>query len=79
MLGELIKFQIATAEKAQSVRRHQFLCSLPENTFQAIYDECFSVSEIDDCCGARYNGVYYSEWEIYFASLDRDSDAEVLL
>lgn len=79
MLGEYIKSEIAKAEKADRDRRLNFLCKLPENTFQAIYDECFSGGEIDDCAGARYNGTYYKEWEIYFASHDRDSDAEVLL
>ncbi|EKN4025332.1 hypothetical protein WN993_004502, partial [Yersinia enterocolitica] len=45
----------------------------------AIYEECFGADEIDECSGARYNGIYYSEWDIYFASHERDSDAEVLL
>lgn len=79
MLGEYIKTQVALAEKAESERRCKLLCKLPENTFQAIYAECFGADVIDDCAGARYNGTYYSEWEIYFASLDRDSDAEVLI
>ena len=78
MLGEWIKDQVFPSEREASDRRFTLLCKLPANTFQAIYDECFHVSDIDECCGARYNGVYYSEWEIYFASHARDSDAEVL-
>ena len=74
MLGELIKFQIATAEKAQSNRRYQTLCKLPVNTFAAIYREC------DDAwAGARYNGEYFSEMEIYAASLTRVEGYEAFL
>ncbi|EMQ3399722.1 TPA: hypothetical protein ACPY5B_004631 [Yersinia enterocolitica] len=77
-LGEFIKHQIEQHERREQDLRIKFLCKLPENTFQAIYEECFGADEIDDCSGARYNGIYYSEWDIYFASHDRDSDAEVI-
>ncbi|EOV4177734.1 hypothetical protein ACONW8_003594 [Yersinia enterocolitica] len=66
-------------DRHEQALRIKFLSQLPENTFQAIYEECFGADEIGDCSGARYNGIYYSEWDIYFASHERDSDAEVLL
>ncbi|HDL6959148.1 TPA: hypothetical protein PXM37_002747 [Yersinia enterocolitica] len=72
-LGQYIKQQI---EQHESDKRFSTLRKLPENTFQAIYDQ-FIHDEFAG--GVTYNGVYYSEWEIYFASHDRDSDAEVLL
>lgn len=77
-LGEFIKHQIEQHERHEQSLRIKFLSKLPENTFQAIYEECFGADEIDDCSGARYNGIYYSEWDIYFASHERDSDAEVI-
>ncbi|EKN6195700.1 hypothetical protein OZ830_004297 [Yersinia enterocolitica] len=73
-LGQYIKQQIKQHISYEQDLRIKFLCQLPENTFQAIYEECFG----DDCSGARYNGIYYSEWDIYFASHERDSDAEVI-
>lgn len=54
----------------------KFLCSLPANTFEAIYTDC---DETEWSIGCRYNGKWYTEWEIYFASLDRDEGYEVLL
>lgn len=45
-----------------------FLCNLPINTFAAIYAE----SEKWSFSGCTYNGVYYSEWDIYIASQYRD-------
>lgn len=77
-LGQYIKQQIEQQDRHEQAIRIKFLSKLPENTFQAIYEECFGADEIDDCSGARYNGIYYSEWDIYFASHDRDSDAEVI-
>ncbi len=78
-LGAFIKQQIEQHERHEQSLRIKFLSKLPENTFQAIYEECFGADEDVDCSGARYNGIYYSEWDIYFASHERDSDAEVLL
>lgn len=46
----------------------EFLSKLPMNTFAAIYDEC----DRRAFSGATYNGKYYSEWEIYVASQNRD-------
>lgn len=53
----------------------KFLRKLPANTFAAIYTAC------DDGSwgGCQYNGVYYTEWEVYFASLDRDEGYEEFL
>lgn len=45
-----------------------YLSRLPSNTFAAIYAEC----ELHAFSGAVFNGVYYSEWEIYIASQYRD-------
>ncbi|WP_145590949.1 hypothetical protein [Yersinia rochesterensis] len=78
-LGQYIKQQIEQHERHEQSLRIKFLSQLPENTFQAIYEECFGTDEDVDCSGARYNGIYYSDWDIYLASHDRDSDAEVLL
>lgn len=75
-LGEFIKHQIEQQERHEQALRIKFLSKLPENTFQAIYDE-FIHDEFSG--GVTYNGIYYSEWDIYFASHERDSDAEVLL
>ncbi|HDL7611636.1 TPA: hypothetical protein PXP01_001328 [Yersinia enterocolitica] len=75
-LGEFIKHQIEQHERNEQALRIKFLSKLPENTFQAIYDE-FIHDEFSG--GVTYNGIYYSEWDIYFASHERDSDAEVLL
>ncbi|BET63269.1 hypothetical protein [Yersinia pseudotuberculosis] len=75
-LGQYIKHQIEQQERQEQSLRIKFLSKLPENTFQAIYEE-FIHDEF--ACGVTYNGIYYSEWDIYFASHDRDSDAEVLL
>ncbi|ELI8162707.1 hypothetical protein ACN0JD_004258 [Yersinia enterocolitica] len=78
-LGAFIKQQIEQQERHEQSLRIKFLSKLPENTFQAIYEECFGTDEDVDCSGARYNGIYYSDWDIYLASHERDSDAEVLL
>ncbi|CNJ79204.1 Uncharacterised protein [Yersinia intermedia] len=78
-LGEFIKQQIEQQERHKQALRIKFLSKLPENTFQAIYEECFGTDEDVDCSGARYNGIYYSDWDIYLASHERDSYAEVLL
>ncbi|HEI6956676.1 TPA: hypothetical protein SK294_001919 [Yersinia enterocolitica] len=78
-LGAFIKQQIEQQERHEQALRIKFLSQLPENTFQAIYEECFGADEDVDCSGARYNGIYYSDWDIYLASHERDSDAEVLL
>lgn len=77
-LGAFIKQQIEQQERHEQALRIKFLSKLPENTFQAIYEECFGTDEDVDFSGARYNGIYYSEWDIYFASHERDSDAEVI-
>ncbi|WNJ77777.1 hypothetical protein RJE46_14165 [Cedecea neteri] len=74
MLGEFIKQQIREQEMRDSDARYDFLCRLPKNTFAAIYYENFEVFS-----GARYNGVYYSEYEIYFASLAREEGYEEFL
>ena len=74
MLGEWIKDQVFKSEREASDRRYTLLCKLPANTFKAIYDECHPV-----WAGAVYNGVYYSEGEIYFASLTRDEGYEAFL
>lgn len=75
MLGEWIKDQVREQERRKSDARYDLLCRLPANTFAAIYDEW------DDgyWCGRKYNGEYFSEWEIYSASLARDEGYEVLL
>lgn len=52
-----------------------FLAQLPSNTFSAIYEECNRRA----WSGCQFNGVYYGEWEIYYASLLRDEGYEVLL
>lgn len=75
-LGQFIKHQIEQQERHEQALRIKFLSKLPENTFQAIYDEFI---HDDFSGGVTYNGIYYSEWDIYFASHERDSDAEVLL
>lgn len=49
-----------------------FLCNLPMNAFAAIYEEC----DRRAFSGCVYNGVYYSEWEIYIASQHRDEGYE---
>lgn len=64
MSGNLLSFEDPVA----------FLKSLPANTFRAIYDECDPV-----WAGATYNGVYFSEWEVYTTSLQRDEGYEILL
>lgn len=74
MLGEFIKHQIREQERRESDDRYDLLCRLPANTFAAIYAENYEVF-----AGAIYNGEYYSEWEIYSASLARDEGYEVLL
>lgn len=51
-----------------------FLCSLPVNTFRAIYDEC----DRRAFSGCVYNGVYYGEAEIYYASISRDEGYEII-
>lgn len=51
-----------------------FLKKLPANVFAGIYAACNDV-----WAGATYNGVYYDEWSIYIASLERDEGYEVLL
>ncbi|QCR63743.1 hypothetical protein FD644_10845 [Serratia fonticola] len=61
-------------ERYESDQRVNTLCNLPANTFAAIYAECDPV-----WAGARYNGVYYSELEIYAASLMRDEGYEDFL
>lgn len=74
MLGEWIKQQVLEKERLESDARYDLLKRLPANTFAAIYAENYEVF-----AGARYNGEYYSEWEIYSASLARDEGYEVLL
>lgn len=75
MLGEWIKDQAFPSEREASDRRFTLLCKLPANTFKAIYDEWGACG----CCGALYNGVYFSDWEIYAASLTRDEGYEAFL
>lgn len=74
MLGHYIKHQILMQERHESDIRLNTLCKLPANTFAAIYAECDPV-----WAGARYNGVYYSELEIYAASQKRDEGYEDFL
>lgn len=74
MIGHWTKAQIKEQERIESEARMQFLCSIPAATFAAIYADC------DDAwAGSTFNGTYYSEWEIYYASLARDEGYEVLL
>lgn len=75
MLGEWMKQQILDHERRESDARYDLLCRLPANTFGAIYADC------DDGCwaGCLFNGEYYSEWEIYSASLARDEGYEAFL
>ncbi|MBQ4777694.1 hypothetical protein [Pectobacterium versatile] len=75
MLGEFIKRAIREQEIIQSNARVNYLSRLPINTFSAIYDDC------DAGCwaGGIFNGVYYSELEIYVASLRRDEGYEAFL
>ncbi|QGU87056.1 hypothetical protein [Erwinia sorbitola] len=74
MLGEWIKKQVREQERRESDARYDLLCRLPANTFAAIYAENYEVFT-----GAMYNGEYYSEGEIYSASLARGEGYEVLL
>lgn len=62
-------------EHFESQKRITHLKSLPENIFAGIYAEC----DRNGWAGCQYNSVYYSEWEIYFASLERVEGYEVLL
>ncbi len=79
MLGEYIKQAIRELEREQerqqSDQRIKFLTNLPHNTFSAIYDECGH----REWAGCHYNGIYYSEAEIYYASLNRDEGYEQLI
>jgi hypothetical protein len=75
MLGEWIKDQVFKSEREASDRRFTLLCKLPANTFKAIYGEW----EACEWNGALYNGVYFSDWEIYAASLARGEGYEQLL
>lgn len=74
MLGQYIKHQIRQKEQQESDHRVNTLCKLSQNTFAAIYEDCDPV-----WAGSRYNGVYYTEWEIYAASLKRDEGYEDFL
>lgn len=75
MLGEWIKSQVFKSEREESDRKFTLLCKLPANTFSAIYADC------DDGCwsGCLFNGVYFTDWEIYSASLMRDEGYEAFL
>lgn len=73
-LGAFIRDCIAREERKASEQRIQFLKSLPANTFRAIYEDCMDV-----WAGTTYNGVYFSEWEVYTVSLERDEGYEILL
>lgn len=74
MIGHWIKEQMCAKEKEESDGRVKYLISLPTNTFAAIYADCDNV-----WAGSTFNGTYYSELEIYYASLKRDEGYEVLL
>ncbi len=74
MIGLWIKEQMRAREKEESEGRVKYLISLPANTFAAIYADCNDV-----WAGSTFNGTYYSEWEIYYASLERDEGYEVLI
>jgi hypothetical protein len=74
MLDQYIKHQIRMKEQQESDHRFNTLCKLPFNTFAAIYAECDPV-----WAGSIYNGVYYSEYEIYAASLKRDEGYEAFM
>lgn len=74
MLGHYIQHQIFQKEQQESDHRVNTLINLPANTFSAIYAENYPVF-----AGCRYNDEYYSEWEIYYASLKRDEGYEDLL
>jgi len=73
-LGEYIKDQIRKVEQQESQVREDYLCKLPTNVFAAIYWDNYEIF-----AGTHYNDVYYSELEIYYASLRRDEGYEVLL
>lgn len=75
MIGHWIKEQMRAKEKEESDGRVKYLISLPINTFAAIYADCDGGA----WAGSTFNGTYYSELEIYYASLDRDEGYEVLL
>lgn len=70
-LGEYIKEMVERQERENNIK---FLKALPDNTFYAILQENGEI-----WAGARYNDKYYSEWEIYIAYLERDSDNEPLI
>lgn len=74
MLSQYINRHIRQKEQQESDHRFNTLCKLPANTFAAIYDDCAPV-----WAGCRYNDEYYSEWEIYNASLKRDEGYEAFL
>lgn len=61
-------------ERKESDQRIQFLCQLPPEVFTTIYYDNFDV-----WAGTTWEGVYYSEYEIYTASLERNEGYEVLL
>lgn len=74
-LGQYIKQQIEQHERHEQDLRIKFLCKLPANTFAAIYEDCDAWA----WSGCWFNGVYYSELEIYSASLTRDEGYEAFL
>jgi len=76
MLGEWIKQQVQEQERRESDARFELLCRLPANTFSAIYAEWCSE---DWGAGCYFNDVFYEDWAIYYASLARDEDYEVLV
>lgn len=51
------------------------LVSMPKDVFAEVYAECDRRS----WSGCVFNGVSYGEWEVYYASLQRDEGYEVLL
>ncbi|AVJ51847.1 hypothetical protein Vid5_gp92 [Pantoea phage vB_PagS_Vid5] len=74
-LGLYIVGALCGDTRLKKVSNMETLLSLPGNTFRGIYDEC----DRCDWTGVLYNGVYYSEGEVYFASLQRDEGYEILL
>lgn len=78
MLGEWIKHQIEERERREERerldRQYKHLVTMPANTFAAIYAEFYEFAG-----PVLYNDEWYDDWQIYYASLSRDEDYEILL
>lgn len=80
MLGEWIKHKIREQERRERQdtwdRHYRHLCTMPANTFAAIYADLF---ENDDFVDVLFNGELYEDTAIYYASLARVEGYEVLV